>query len=316
MQAGQAQADDHAKRRAAALSLLFNIFQTLLKVAAAILTRSVSVFSEAAHSSIDVVASFIAYVGVRVGAAPPDEEHPYGHGKVESLAGFGESILLFGTVVYICYTAVSRLLHKPAIERIDFGVVAMAISAIGCFLVSRYMLGVAKRTKSVALKSNGQHLTADCVTSIGVLVALALSKLTGLFWIDSAMAILIALWMTHGAWHLAVEAFDHLIDKRLSDEDLDKIEEILTNHPDVLGHHRLRSRLSGNMRYVDMHIVVPNEWSVTQAHNVADELEKSIGFELSPAQVVIHVDPFDAAKAAPTSNRKRDPQAPAPDKAH
>ena len=316
MRLGQSEIDERDKRRASGLSLAFNIFQTLLKIGAAILTHSVSVFSEAAHSSIDVLASLMAFVGVRVGAAPPDEEHPYGHGKVESLAGFGESILLFGTVIYILITAINRLVHKPPIERIDVGVIVMGISAVGCFLVSRYLVAVSKRTKSLALKSNGQHLTADCVTSIGVLAALALSKLSGLLWVDSAMAILIAVWMAVGAWHLAVEAFDHLIDKRLSDEELDQIETILKDHPEVLGHHRLRTRLSGNMRYIDMHIVVPNEWSVVQAHSVADELEKKIAFELSPAQVVIHVDPFDAAKATPDSIRKKDPQAPAPDREH
>jgi cation diffusion facilitator family transporter len=313
MQKEHAKTDDLLKRRAASLSLAWNVLQTLLKIAAAILTRSVSVFSEAAHSSIDVLASLMAYTGVRVSSVPPDEEHPYGHGKVESLAGFGESILLFGTVIYILITAFLRLLHKPPIERIDVGVVVMALSAIGCFLVSRYLMAVSKSTNSLALKSNGQHLTADCVTSIGVLAALVLTKLTGIVWVDAAMAMLIALWMAHGAWHLLVEAFDHLIDKRLSDQDLDRIETILNEHPDVLGHHRLRSRMSGNMRYIDMHIVVPNAWSVVQAHNVADELEKTIGQDLAPAQVVIHVDPYDAGKVAPHSIRKKDPPAPEPD---
>ena len=316
MQQPDGKVNDQLNRRAAALSLAWNIFQTVLKIGAAVLTRSVSVFSEAAHSSIDVIASLMAFAGVRVGAAPPDEEHPYGHGKVESLAGFGESMLLFGTVVYILVTAISRLLHKPAIERVDFGVVVMAISAVGCFLVSRYLAFASKQTHSIALKSNGQHLTADSVTSIGVLLALALTKITNLYWVDPAMAILIACWMTLGAWRLMVEAFDHLIDKRLSDAELDRIEQILNAHKEVLGHHRLRSRMSGNMRYIDMHIVVPNEWSVVQAHNVADELEKTIAYHLSPAQVVIHVDPYDAAKAAPDSSRKRDPLAPEPDMEH
>src|SRR5262249_2624129 len=123
--------------------------------------------------------------------------------------------------------------------QIESGLVVMGVSAVGCFLVSRYLMSISKRTHSVALKSNGQHLTADCFTSLGVLVALALTKLSGLLWVDSAMAILIAIWMSLGAWRLMVEAFDHLIDKRLSDSDLDRIEEILHSHPEVLGHHRL-----------------------------------------------------------------------------
>jgi cation diffusion facilitator family transporter len=313
----EAQERDHRdKRRAAALSISFNVFQTLLKIGAAILTHSVSVFSEAAHSSIDVLASLMAYVGVYVSAAPPDEEHPYGHGKVESLAGFGESILLFGTVVYICYSAISRLYHKPPLENEHVGIIVMAVSAVGCLVLSRYLLSVAKKTSSIALKSNGQHFTADFVTSIGVLLSLFITHETGLLWVDSAMAILIAFWMAIGAWKLMREAFDHLVDRRLSDQEVQRIEEIIRSHREVLGHHRLRTRQSGNVRLIDMHIVVPTDWSVVQAHNVADELEKEISQKLNPAQVVIHVDPYDAAKASTPLSQRTDLQEPPRDMEH
>jgi cation diffusion facilitator family transporter len=316
MERSQLSDTERQKRAASTLSLSFNLFQTVIKIAAALLTGSVSVLSEAAHSAIDVIASLLAYIGIRVAEAPPDDEHPYGHGKVESLAGFGESILLFGTVIYIWIVSVERLLSKPRIESIGVGLIVMAVSAAGCFLVSRYVLAVSTRTKSIALKSNGQHLTADCVTSIGVLLALGITDLTGIHWVDPVMAMLIACWMAVGASRLFKEAFDNLIDHRLSDSDLDRIEEILSTNPNVLGHHRLRSRFSGNMRYIDMHIVVPNDWTLVEAHNVADALEKTIAHELSPAQVVIHVDPYDAGKAAPNSSRKKDPPEPEPGMAH
>lgn len=297
--------EEAAKRRASALSLGFNLLQSALKIAAAVLTGSVSVLSEAVHSSTDVMASLLAFAGVRAAAVPPDEEHPYGHGKIESLAGFAESILLFGIVIYICITAVSRLLSRPTLEKLDLGLIVMAISALGCLIVSKLVMAAAKKTRSLALKSNGQHLTADFWTSIGVLVALGGTWLTHWTWLDPVVAILIALWMCYGAWHLAHEAFDHLIDRRLSDDELAEIEKIIEAKHDVLGHHRLRSRLSGNVRYIDMHIVVPNEWTLIQAHEVADELEKQIASELAPAQVVIHVDPFDAGKAAPEKLKPR-----------
>jgi cation diffusion facilitator family transporter len=318
MQGEQVRGDDYAKRRATAVSLAFNALQSLLKIAAAVVTGSVSVLSEAVHSSTDVVASMMAFVGVRAASAPPDEEHPYGHGKIESLAGFGESILLFCIVVYICAESITRLLHKPTLEKLDLGLVVMTLSAIGCLLVSRYVTHVAKKTKSVALKSNGRHLLADFVTSLGVLAALAGTKLTGWAWLDPAIAIVLALWMCYGAWTTAAEAFQHLIDRRLEDEELAKIQEVVESNPEVLGHHRLRSRLSGDMRYVDMHIVLPSSYSLVQAHAVADELEKKIAFELAPAQVVIHVDPYDEIKALHDEgiSRKTDPRPRARDKGH
>lgn len=318
MSAAVQEDQEKIKRRAAALSLGFNALQSLLKIGAAVITGSVSVLSEAVHSSTDVVASMMAYVGVRAASVPPDEEHPYGHGKIESLAGFGESILLFCIVVYICIESVSRLLHKPPLEQLDLGLVVMTLSAFGCLAVSRYVTSVAKKTKSLALKSNGRHLLADFVTSLGVLGALAGTKLTGWGWLDPSIAIVLALWMCYGAWHLAQEAFQHLIDRRLEDEELATIEELLKVRPEVIGHHRLRSRLSGNMRYIDMHIVLPSDYSLIQAHAVADDLEKKIAFELAPAQVVIHVDPYDEVKALhdESLSRRTGPQEPAPDKGH
>lgn len=291
------QDQERDKRRATALSLAFNAVQSLLKIGAAVITGSVSVLSEAVHSSTDVVASIMAFVGVRAAAAPPDEEHPYGHGKIESLAGFGESILLFCIVIYICMQSVNRLLSKPELEKLDLGLIVMTISAIGCLLVSRYVTHVAKRTKSVALRSNGRHLLADFVTSIGVLAALAGTKLTHWAWLDPVIAIVLALWMCYGAWTTAQEAFQHLIDRRLEDEEVIAIQNLVEGNPEVLGHHRLRSRLSGDVRYIDMHIVLPSSYSLVQAHAVADELEKKIAHELAPAQVVIHVDPYDEVKA-------------------
>jgi cation diffusion facilitator family transporter len=245
----------------------------------------------------------MAFAGVKAAAVPPDEEHPYGHGKIESLAGFGESVLLLCIVVYITFQAISKLLHKPVIESIDIGVYVMAFSAVGCLVVSRYVLKVAKQTRSLALRSNGQHLTADCFTSIGVMAALWGTSLTGWHWLDPVVALVIAAWMCVGSWRLAHEAFHHLIDRRLSDEELQTIERLVGGNSDVLGYHRLRTRLSGNVRFIDMHIVVPNQWSVVQAHEVADELEKLIGKELAPAQVVIHVDPYDDTKAMPADRR-------------
>ncbi len=304
------------KRRATALSLGFNALQSLLKIGAAVVTGSVSVLSEAVHSSTDVVASLMAFAGVRAASAPPDEEHPYGHGKIESLAGFGESILLFCIVIYICAESVTRLLHRPQLEKLDLGLVVMTISAIGCLMVSRYVNNVAKKTKSVALKSNGRHLLADFVTSLGVLAALAGTKITGWAWLDPVIAIVLALWMCYGAWTTAQEAFQHLIDRRLEDDELAGIQRLVEENQEVLGYHRLRSRLSGDMRYVDMHIVLPSSYTLVQAHAVADDLEKKIAVELAPAQVVIHVDPYDEIKALHEDrlSRKTDPRLREPDK--
>lgn len=284
------------RQRAASVSLIYNVLFTLAKIAAAVWTGSMSLLSEAIHSGTDVVASFIAFVSVRAAAVPPDEEHPYGHGKIESLAGFGESILLFLMVFYLIGEGIHRLITGVELHQLEVGLGVIGLSTVTSLLTARYVLGVAKRTHSMALLSNGQHLLVDFYTSAGVLAALLLVHLTGWTLIDPLLAIGIAFWLAGGAWKLSKMAFHQLIDRHLPIEELDTIAGILNSDPRVISYHRLRTRRSGYMRYVDLHLVVPNDWSVQRAHAVADELEKKIEHALAPAQVVIHVDPYDPAK--------------------
>jgi cation diffusion facilitator family transporter len=290
-------AQERAKRRASALSLAYNVLFTAAKLVAALLTGSMSLLSEALHSATDIVASALAYVGVRAASAPPDERHPYGHGKIETLAGFGESILLFLMVLYLIGEGIHRLLQGVVLESLELGLAVMSLSTLTSLLIGQYVLRVGRRTRSLALLSNGQHLMVDFWTSAGVLLALLLIRLTGWTPLDPLLAIGIALWLLRGAWRLATQAFHELIDQRLPDEEIAHIDRVIRSDARVISYHNLRTRRSGSMRYIDLHIVVPADWSLQQAHAVADELEKRLERELSPAQVVIHVDPYDPAKA-------------------
>lgn len=285
------------KKRAAGVSLAYNVTLTLLKLAAAVLTGSVALLSEAIHSATDIVASGIALVSVRAASAPPDEDHPYGHGKIESLAGFGESILLLMIVCYIVFESVQRLIRGVEVQNLNVGLWVMAFSAVTSFFVSRHVGRIAKQTGSLALASNSQHLMVDCVTSVGVLGALVVTKMTGWEQADPAFAILLAGWMVIGAWRLARQAFDQLVDRALTKDEIEQIRALVESQEGILGYHRLRTRLSGDTRYVDMHVVVPADWSLVRAHDLADGLEKNIAGAMAPAVVVIHVDPFDVVKA-------------------
>ncbi len=285
------------KRRAATLSLAYNAFQTLVKLGAAVLTGSVSLLSEAIHSGTDVIASFIAYLSVRAASAPPDDEHPYGHGKIESLAGFSESILLMFIVVYIAIEAVQRLIAGSAAHNLQVGMWIMLGASLSNLVVGVYVRRIGRHSASIALLSNGNHLLVDFWTSAGVLLALAITYFTPWKHADPVVAIILATWIGWNSWHMSVEAFHQLIDRQISESELAEIHHILRSEPKVLSYHKLRTRHSGNVHYIDLHVVVPNDWSVVQAHELADSLEKQIAAKLDPAQVVIHVDPFDEQKA-------------------
>jgi hypothetical protein len=144
-------AQERAKRRASALSLAYNVLFTAAKLVAALLTGSMSLLSEALHSATDIVASALAYVGVRAASAPPDERHPYGHGKIETLAGFGESILLFLMVLYLIGEGIHRLLQGVVLESLELGLAVMSLSTLTSLLIGQYVLRVGRRTRSLAL---------------------------------------------------------------------------------------------------------------------------------------------------------------------
>lgn len=290
-------AEERKKHQAAGLSLAYNVVLTVAKVVAAVVTGSVSLLSESVHSTTDIVASAIALFSVRAAARPPDEDHPFGHGKIESLAGFGESILLLGIVVYIVFESIQRLLSHTVAQNLHVGLWVMGFSAVGSFLTGRYVTMVGETTQSMALRSNGQHLMVDFWTSAGVIVALALTYFTGWAWTDSVFALGLAAWIARGSWRMMIEACDQLIDRTLPEEELGALHEILKAEPGVLSYHRLRARHSGRFHFVEVHLVVPRDWSVVQAHDLADKIEKRIAETLPPAQAVVHVDPFDPAKA-------------------
>lgn len=286
------------KRRAAAVSLGFNLLSTLVKGVAALLTGSVALLSEAVHSTTDVIASVVAFVSIRVAAAPPDEEHPYGHGKVESLAGFGESILLLLIVLYIVFESIVHLLANEPVRMVGLGLWVMALSTIGATAAGLFVSRIGRETNSLALQSNGQHLRVDAITSVGVFAALLTTWLTKWNRADAIFAMILAIWVGFGAYRLAVQALQQLIDRRLPDDEVLRIREIIASHEGVLNCHRLRTRLSGAHRYIDFHIVVPNDLSLVAAHDLADRLETAISRALVPAHVVIHVDPYDESKEA------------------
>jgi len=215
--------------------------------------------------------------------------------------------MVFVVVVFIAVEAIRRLLSRHSLSEhtLTFGLVVMGVSALGSLLVSAYIMATAKRTSSTALLVNAQHLKVDFITSLGVFVGLVFTRATGIAAADPIVALLLATWISYGAVQLCIRAFQELIDVRLPGDDIKKIRAVLESERRLISYHRLRTRQSGSVRYIDLHIVVPREWNVVQAHEVADQLEKRIREDLAPAEVVIHVDPYDARRVAGQTDQKR-----------
>lgn len=281
------------KQAAAGLSIGSNTLLVLAKLAVGLRTGSVSVLSEAAHSATDLLASAIAFISVRFSDHPPDEEHPYGHGKLESVSGFLEALLIMGAALYIVVEAVHKL-RAPAAETPPVGaaLLVMAISIAVNLGVSAYLRKVARETDSQALLADAEHLTTDVLTSVAVLVGLALVHFTGLAWLDPATGLLVACMIARTGWQLTSQSVHTLLDTRLPDEEEARIRAILDGDPRVLGYHKLRTRKSGSLRLVDLHVQMEDECSLLVAHTTVEELEDAIRRTLGDAIVSIHPEPF------------------------
>lgn len=278
-------------------SLCFNIVQTLLKLAAAAITLSVSLLSEAIHSTIDVLGSTITYFGIRAASRPADDEHQFGHGKIESLASFAEAVLIALTTLYIIQDAVKHLIYRHEAQQLDVGLAVLSVTSITGILLALKLKKGAQQTGSVALRAEAKHLATDFVTSAGVWVALLVEKLAGWHQADPVVALLLSVYLLFSAHRLGMEAVHQLVDHRVADDEVQTIKTILAAEKEMLSYHNLRTRQAGNLRYVELHAVVPRDWDVVQAHDLADRLETKIELALQPCNAFIHIDPFDEAKA-------------------
>jgi cation diffusion facilitator family transporter len=280
----------NAKVSIARLSIISNTLLILMKLAVGLISGSVSILSEAIHSSMDLVAAIIAFFSVRVSDNPPDSRHPYGHGKIENISGVIESLLIFLAAIWIIFEAVKKLLgEKIEIDSIALGSVVMLISAIVNTYVSRKLYKVAKATNSVALEADALHLKTDVYTSLGVSIGLALIIVTGINWLDPIIAMLVALFIIREAYFLMTKAFTPLLDTAWN---LNEIEELETRLKRLeVSYHDLRTRVAGNYRFVDIHIQIPEDVSVGKAHKYCDKIEDELTGFYENLTVTIHVEP-------------------------
>jgi cation diffusion facilitator family transporter len=280
------------KIKTARLSIFSNTLLIFMKLLAGILTGSVSIISEAIHSSMDLMAAVIAFFSVKVSALPPDKKHPYGHGKFENISGVVEALLIFIAAGWIIYEAVKKLMEPSLPESIGIGTIVMFVSAVVNFFVSRRLSKVAKETDSVALEADSLHLKTDVYTSLGVCVGLLLIWITNISLLDPIVAMLVACLILYESYSLLKRAFSPLLDTQLPDEEIKTVEEIIRKHLTAnMGYHMLRTRKSGNMRHVDLHLELPGNLSVAESHDLCDKIENDIMSKIDHIEVYIHIEP-------------------------
>jgi len=278
----------------ARLSIYSNTLLLIIKLIVGIFMGSISVLSEALHSGIDLLAAIIANYSVKKAGQPADDEHKFGHGKYENVSGTIEAILIFVAAIIIIYTASEKIIQGKVIDNefIGIGIVVMGISAAVNLYVSRRIMAVAKSAESIALEADAYHLTTDVYTSIGVFIGLLLIKVTGNSIFDPVMAIIVGIIILKASYDLTRRSVSGIMDVKLSDKEEEIIKSIIHDHySQYAEYHNLRSRMSGAERFVDLHLVVPKNQNVVDAHDFCDHLEKEIKEKIANLSILIHIEP-------------------------
>ena len=279
---------------AAGLSIISNSVLIAAKLGVGLAIGSVSVIAEAIHSSVDLLAALIAFFSLRMAAKPADKEHPFGHGKIENVSGSAEAGLIFVAAALIIYEAVHKLIGGVVLVSVDWGIAVMGLSMVINIVVSRRLLKISKKLDSIALEADARHLTTDVLTSFGVLLGLAVVRITGLDILDPIVAMLVALLIIKAAYDVLNRSFGGLVDVRLPEtEENEIVHSVMEHYGQLVGFHELRSRKAGSERDIDLHVVVPKGMSVEEAHKLIDHIEQDIKSKLTNATVSIHMEPCE-----------------------
>ena len=277
---------------ASVASVLTAGFLIVAKLVAWSVTGSVSLLASLVDSVMDSIASLINFFAIRYSLQPPDEQHRFGHGKAEPLAGLAQAAFIAGSAFFLVFHAIDRLRITHTLEQVGIGLGVMVLSIIMTLLLLAIQRYVIKKTDSTAIRADSLHYLTDLLTNVCVLIALYLSTL-GWTWADPVFAIGVAIYIFYSAFQIGQEAFQQLMDRELPADILERIQTTAMSHPEVTGTHETRTRQAGHTRFVQLHLELDENLPLKSAHAIADEVEAEILAFLPGAEVIIHQDPAD-----------------------
>jgi len=282
------------KKIAALTSIFSNSSLIILKLVAGIISGSIGIISEAIHSCSDLFASFIAFFSISKSSKPADCHHQYGHGKYEDFAGFAEGILIILASFYIIIEAIKKIiLPNPEAIQVEIGLLVMMISVIANIFVSSYLFKIAKKSDSVALYADGEHLRTDVYSSLAVFLGLLFVKITGNPIFDPIIAIIVALIIFSAGYKITKSSKDNLLDTSLSSNEVSQIREIIIEFygDDIIELKSLRTRKAGLKKNIEIVLIVNKQMNISTAHTICDKIEERIEQRLNNTDIAIHLEP-------------------------
>ncbi|MEI7556272.1 cation diffusion facilitator family transporter [Candidatus Chlorohelix sp.] len=288
---------DNIKLKFIYLSLATSFATITLKTVAFLLTGSVSLLSDAMESIVNIIAAFTALIALRIAARPPDKTHQYGHEKAEFLSSAIEGGLILVAAFAIINQAIPRLFNPKELESLGWGLGVSMVATLLNFIVARTLITAGRKHDSIALEADGKHLMTDVITSVGVVLGLLVVLPTNWLILDPIIAILVACNIVFEGGKLIMRSVDGLMDKTLPENEIERINkainEVVKASNEQIVFHNLRTRKSGGFRFADLHMLTPGNWSVQEAHQWTEEIEKALRQEFSNIRVSIHEEPIE-----------------------
>jgi len=263
----------------------------LIKMGAWFATGSLSLLSSLVDSILDAGASLVNLIAVRHALQPADKEHRFGHGKAEALASLAQAAFIAGSGVFLLLESVDRFAKPQEISNSDTGIGVMVIAIIMTLLLVGFQTYVVKNTNSIAISADSLHYRADILVNVAVIISLILSAKLQWTMADPIFAVLIVFYMSIGAYKIGGQAFDVLMDREFPDEDRKRIKDIAEGHEKVLNVHDMRTRSSGATSFIQFHAEMPKDISLSEAHEIADEVMYMVEEVFPNTEVLIHQDP-------------------------
>lgn len=276
------------------LSIAAALATIILKTGAWYMTGSVGLLSDALESIINLLAALMAMAMLRIAILPPDKNHEFGHGKAEYFSSFVEGLLIMFAAACIAYTAVERFLNPQPLEKLGIGLFVSVIATIINFIVAGILLSAGKKYRSITLEADSHHLMTDVWTSVAVIGGVGAVGLTGWLKLDSIVAFAVAMNILRTAYKIIRRSVEGLMDASLSPQEQETIESVLSGYrKQGIQFHALLTRQGASRRFVSVHVLVPGNFSVHDAHHIAENIEKDIRNALRDTVVFTHIEPVE-----------------------
>ncbi|MCG3729620.1 CDF family cation-efflux transporter FieF [Vibrio cincinnatiensis] len=266
-------------------------FLLLVKIAAWWVTGSVSLLASVVDSLLDIAASVVNLIVVRYALQPADREHAFGHGKAESLAALAQAMFISGSACFLILNGVERFFRPHELQSPEYGIYVSLFAMLVTFALVMFQRYVVKKTASQAIAADSLHYQTDLYMNAAIIVALGLSWF-GFKQADAIFAIGIGIYILYSAFHMAYQAVQTLLDRKLPDEELAQIQAISLSVEGVLGVHQLRTRMAGPVRFIQLHLELEDQIPLIEAHHISDQVEDKLRKTFPGADVLIHQDPY------------------------